>query len=173
MNHLSRGGFITRSKRSGPTKVVKRRTAALYKKRGHKKTQKRGFFGMGLFGGSPKKRERSASASPEYEELSQHKNGKYVRYNPIYEGPPQTARSSSAENDVRRPLPYAATQQEAVSPFGPVELMKQLIEKFKGKGKTGNDLKKEAIKAFMNDHSFVKKPEATAYYNEAITPLHI
>lgn len=48
MNHLSRGGFLTRSKRSGPTKVVKRRTAALHKKRGHRKTQKQG----GLWNGS-------------------------------------------------------------------------------------------------------------------------
>ena len=38
----SRGGFITRTKRPGLTKVVKKRTTISMKKRGHKKTQNGG-----------------------------------------------------------------------------------------------------------------------------------
>jgi hypothetical protein len=57
MNNLSRGGFLTRSKRSGSSKVGKRRTAALHKKRGHKKTQKRGSFT--LWGGSKEHKEKA------------------------------------------------------------------------------------------------------------------
>jgi len=103
----SRGGFITRSKRSGPTKVGKRRTAVNYKKRGHKKTQKRRFFGMGLFGGGPKKRERSASASSNSSAKERHDRKRRAvsgAYNAIYGNPQEIEHSLTPPSRSPSPL---------------------------------------------------------------------
>jgi hypothetical protein len=113
MNHLSRGGFITRSTKVGKPHY-KKRTAALHKKRGDRKTQKRGFLGMGLFGGSRDKNvrkryasassERSASASSERSASASSNSSAKERhdrkrravsgaYNPIYGNPHQIEHS--------------------------------------------------------------------------------